>query len=567
MLQIDYVEYKNLFATGNAPVRIDFNKAKNTLIVGRNGAGKSTVSSALIFALYGKDFRGVKKGGMVNSINKKKLVVECGFRKNGNTYKIIRGIKPDVLEIYENGALLHAESTKPEQQAKFEKDILRFPYNSFKQIVVTGSGQYVQFMKLLTPARRDFIENLLQLNVFSLMQKRLKDRADTAKDTEKDLKNSVYLSFEKIKIMQAEIDSRNAKSQTMIDGINSEIKRSELQIAKKESAIEKLNDVISQLQDKLKLVGEESASQFENENYSIQSELSKINTFVDKINHLENCPTCRQKVSADYKQSIKDSYTEEVKSLEGKISDLTSKIERIKKIETIRNTITEKISQTQMEIQYKQADISSENTNIKNCQRQIQSIQDDMSKTSPDMTNVKKTLKKDKESLDKVTEQIALFNYAALILKDTGIKATIIKEYIGLINKIVNNYLERFEFFVNFNLDENFSETIKSRFRDEFTYENFSEGEKARIDLALLCTFRDIARAQSNLDCNLFILDEMFSSELDSDGVNQLRSCITDMDNVNIVAISHDQSLIEKDWERVIEFKKEGNFSVMTEIM
>lgn len=567
MLLIDSIEYKNLFSTGNSPTLIDFTKARNTLIVGKNGSGKSTISSALIFALYGKDFRGVKKNGLVNTINNKKLLTTCCFRKNGKKYKIVRGIKPDILEIYEDDVLLHAESSKKEQQDKFEQDILQFPYASFKQIVVTGSGQYIPFMKLSTPQRRDFIENLLQLGVFSSMQNRLKDYLSVEKDKEKDLKNSIFLNLEKAKIIQAEIDARKEKSEEKVIQLKIDIKNIDEKNNDLLSKIEKIVSNIETLKEKLESIDSEESLPYSTERVSSTNELTKINKLISDIEHLENCPTCRQKVSLEYKTEIKNSYREEIISLETKIESLNEKIIKLRKAEDLKTMISTKIADLGMSISDIQNQIRVNNGSKSFLENQINEIIRENAVANPDITDIKKKLIEDKEKLSKVTDQLALYQYAALILKDTGIKATIIKEYVDIINELVNNYLEKFDFFVNFNIDENFNETIRSRHRDEFTYENFSEGEKARIDLALLCTFREIAQRQSNLDCNLLILDEIFSSELDFDGVDQLKGCLQSMEDMNIVAISHDQTLIEKEWDRIIKFNKEGNFSVMEEVM
>jgi DNA repair exonuclease SbcCD ATPase subunit len=563
MLRINKLRYKNILSAGNVWIEIAFNDAKTLLATGTNGSGKSTILSALVFCLYGKDFRGIKKGGLINSVNKKNLVTECEFDSGGKSYKIVRGVKPDILDVYEDGKLLPQES-KPAMQKTIENEILRFPYDSFKQIVATGSGQYVPFMKLKALQRREFIDNFLEIDVFTKMKAVLKIKNDLLTEQVRDAKKQVEILTEKIKYAKDIQERKEGEDLAKRMDYVHELKKLAAEIEelqpRREKAVEGLN-IANEKLEKFVLI-ERAISTIDGNITSINSSKSKLESKSKNIEHIINCPTCFQKVTEDHKKKIKAENITEIDELNESIKPFDEKRKKladalVKKAATVKavsdiNTLISEIDRK----------ISSKNSSIAHYNSLIAELDNNKGQITDDIGELQETLNEKNAILNKKSEDKSLHDYAALLLKDDGIKSVIIKKYVEILNQLINGYLAKFDFYVNFSFDENFDETIKSRYRDEFSYENFSEGEKARIDLSILFAFRSMAKMRSNLDCSLLIIDELLDSAIDANGIDDVRTIFNLFDDLNVFVISHREKASEL-FDKTMEFKKVGHFSQM----
>ena len=568
MILFKTARWKNFLSTGDKFTEINLNKDETTLIVGHNGAGKSTILDAISFALFGKPHRNINKPQLINSINNKNCVVEVEFQIGQGNFKVVRGIKPVIFEIWKNGTMINQSSHAKEYQRILEQNILKLNHKSFHQVVVLGSSSFIPFMQLPAGHRRDVIEDLLDINVFSKMNMLLREQTNTLKEQIKDINYNIDIQKNKIETQtkyirditalteenKKEYESRIQESKNSIDALQAE--NSELSMGLEES-IRETEDRLQSLQDRKQslLLGS-------------QDKLSSIRDIEKRITFFQengSCPVCDQAISDGHKHEIlsvaeeqkRDRKTalkavgEEGTQVEKKISEQTS-------ILTGLRSRLSKLSENNREI----------DTLHKTIQGYQQSIEKDV---SADLNNAKSDLdsmKSDKDSLlEKKINLSEQYNYNSVIgemLKDTGIKTKIIKQYLPAINKLVNQYLQILDFFVHFNLDESFQETIRSRHRDEFTYDSFSEGEKQRIDLALLFTWRQIAKMKNSVATNLLILDETFDSSLDHDGVeNLLKILYTLGDDTNVFVISHKGEILDGKFKSKIEFKKERNFSKM----
>ena len=487
---IQRLRYKNILSTGNNWIDINFTDVKTTLIFGENGCGKSTAIQSLCFCLYGKDFRGVKKSGLINSINNKQLVTECWFEKNGNQYLVKRGIKPDIFEIYRNGILLDADGKKLDQQKTFEEEILQFPYNSFKQIVVTGSGQYIPFMKLTTPNRREFLESLLEIDVFSKMQLLLKDKILSNNSELSASKSDISLLVEKIKFIQNKLNEDKNSSEKIISEYSYKIQELIVKIQKSENQFEVIRKLIDEIDLKLKKFDafKDLKIKFENQIYAINNENSQQQFKIDKIDKLEKCTTCFQLVDDTHKKFICEETTQKITENEIKLSDIKTKLDKIFSALEIKEKLLDEKNTHSYTLNDISNEIKTNNSLIMEYSNIIDANKNKHKQSDLELDDFMKNLNHEKKKYDEFSTLQNIYSSATLLLKDNGIKSIILKKYVDMINVLVNQYLEKFEFYVQFTLDENFNEIIKSRYRDEFSYENFSEGEKARIDLALLFT-------------------------------------------------------------------------------
>ena len=565
MLKIKSISYKNILSNGNHLTKIDFD-SHLLLGVGHNGSGKSTITSALVFALYGKDFRGIKKNGLLNSINKKNLLVECEFEVSGVEYKVVRGIKPDIFELYIAGVKKDKDSAKKDMQKHLEEQILRFPYNSFKQIVIAGSGQHIPFMKLSTQQRREFIENLLEINVFTVMSSILKDRISKNNDDLSISKNSLSILVEKYKFFEeqskkgddetkekiAEIDSKISEMRDKIDTLNNEINDCE-------NVIMKIDSKISNLSEKTK-----DYDDFRLKKMSYFNDIKSKKETIDKISSLDSCPLCLSGVTHEHKLSIKKTFDNEIRTIKKEYDIVSDSLSNLEKILSEKEALVNKKSEIATMMMKK-------NFSLNGIRDSIESLASERKTLSEKKTNEVDSLKILKSEMVELREKInglaknqLVFSQGSVILKDTGIKSVIIKKYVTLLNDLVNLYLSKFNFYISYMLDENFNEVIKSRYRDDFTYENFSEGEKARIDLSLLFAFRTLAQMKSSLNCDLLILDETLDAALDSDGIDDLKSIFDWLSDTKLFVISHrEQAKDAINWDRIYTFKKVSNFSTM----
>ena len=570
MIIFEKIRWKNFLSTGNVFSEIDLESNRTNLIVGSNGAGKSTILDALTFSLFGKPFRKISKGSLVNSINEKDCMVEIEFRIGKLEYKVVRGIKPNKLEIYCNGQLWNQESTLVEQQKNFEVNVLKMNYKSFTQIVVLGSSTFVPFMKLPGAQRRDIIEDILDIQVFSTMNVLLKDKIRENNEELRDVDYQLDLLKDKIEIQKQNMLSLQQRTQEEInrkqEKVN-EYKKTELQGAEDVSV---LTQQIGNLNEEMKTYQKSS------------DKLAKLNTFMIKMTHKMNtckkeheffeknhvCPTCTQELSEEFRD-------DKLKEGKTKLDEMNLGFDEIKMAIQEEQSRFEKFTELSTQVNEINSSISQTNFQLMTIRKQVESLQEEITELEGDnvdkkaefdklqlLVNSKKDLSKQHASLKQDKDVLST---AGQLLKDNGIKTRIIKTYLPTMNKLINDFLQRMEFYVNFTLDENFEEQIKSRYRDVFSYDSFSEGEKARIDIALLLTWRSIAKLKNSVDTNLLILDEIFDGSLDQSGTSDLGWILRNFDDATkVFVISHKQGLDDK-FDRTISVEKVKNYSVISE--
>jgi len=568
MIKFEKLRWKNFLSTGNSFTEVDFSSHKTTLVVGHNGAGKSTMLDALAFALFGKAHRNISKPQLVNSINNKSCVVEVEFTVAGSELKVVRGIKPNVFEIWKDGTMINQSSHSKEYQKILEQNILKLNHKSFHQIVVLGSSSFIPFMQLPAQHRRDVIEDLLDINVFSKMNQLLKEKNSLLKDKGNQLEYNYELTKEKIDLQKKYIREVEALSNDQIDEKEYEIFISEDSILQLQQENATISDEIEQLSAGL----EESIKENHNKKQTLlhySAEFNqKIKTLVkDSKFYEENdtCPSCSQDISADLR-------SEKLSTAKAKAAEIQKALDDVANKSALVEETLERLNDTSDEIRTKTSLISSNNREIVRLQGQLRNLSDaiskirgndgDVAKSYSDLEILKSQLNDIFESRLENNESISYNTVMLEMLKDTGIKTKIIKQYLPVINKFVNQYLQVLDFFVSFNLDEAFSETIRSRHRDSFSYASFSEGEKQRIDLALLFTWRQIAKMKNSVSTNLLVLDETFDSSLDYEGVDNLMKIIYTLgDDTNVFVISHKGDILDGKFQNKLEFHKEKNFS------
>ena len=569
MIKFEKLRWKNILSTGNTFTEIDLLRSTNTLIIGHNGAGKSTILDALCFALFGKPFRKINKPSLLNSINQAEGVVEVEFSIGRKQYKVIRGIKPNIFEIYCNGTMVNQDAKVKDYQEQLEKFILKLNFKSFTQVVILGSASFVPFMQLSPGDRRTIIEDLLDINIFSSMNAIVKDKMSVIKEETTKNKYAMELISEKIKLQKQNIEEHKKHSSDEIEKKRGEVTISEQQIQQLNFDIELIQKHIQSLLKRIvdeKSVNDKSSKLVQLES-KMESKLKKINKDVAFYNDHNECPTCRQNINQDFKE-------EELNNLNASSGEITKALADIdKQIQSANDRINE-ITKINQHISEHNNEIVKHNSTISAVNKYISKLNKEISELENlhinlDSDNI--VLKELKTSLQEViTKQEELSNnkqyleYASTLLKDTGIKTKIIKQYLPIMNKLINKYLTAMDFFVNFNINENFEETIKSRHRDEFSYANFSEGEKMRIDLALLFTWRQIAKMKNSTNTNLLILDEVFDSSLDGVGTEEFLKLIHDMGtDTNVFVISHKGDQLFDKFRSIIKFEKKNNFSQM----
>jgi len=567
MIKFQTIRWKNLLSTGNSFTEIKLDKSTNTLIVGSNGAGKSTILDALCFGLFGKPFRKINKPNLVNSINNSNTVVEVEFAIGKKQYKIIRGIKPNVFEILCNGTLVNQDAKSKDYQDFLEKTILKFNYKSFTQIVILGSASFVPFMQLSPADRRTIIEELLDIQIFTSMNGLIKERMAGIKEESSKNKYAMELASEKIKMQKQNIDEHKKNNEDEIEKKKSEIVTNEeyiVKINKDIGLIQKHIDALTKkIQDKSSI--ESKSKKLVQLEAKLETNIKKVEKDIAFYHDNDNCPTCKQTIDGDFKQ-IQVTESESKASLQKKaLKELNSEYE---KMQTRLNQIVEvskHITEHNNEIVKHNSTLTSINSYVAKLNKEIVELSNKKQNLTEENHKLKE-LKTELASLIKTQEELSIekhyHEYAASLLKDNGIKTRIIKQYLPIINKLVNKYLKAMDFFVNFNLNENFEETIKSRYRDEFSYSNFSEGEKMRIDLALLFTWRQVAKMKNSTNTNLLILDEVFDSSLDTVGTEEFLKLIHEMGtDTNIFVISHKCDQLFDKFRSVIKFEKKNNFS------
>ena len=569
MIVFKSVDWKNFLSTGNTPNKVLLNKSSTTLIIGKNGEGKSTILDALCFALFGKPFRNINKGQLVNSINNKNCLVTIEFDINGREYKIIRGIKPHVFEIWINGELVNQDAAVRDYQKVLEQQILKLNYKTFTQVVILGSASFVPFMQLPTTQRREVIEDILDIKIFSTMNQLLKEKASETKDAITKVENEISTAKTKVESQQAIIKTIAEAKTNAIENIKTKISANSAEILSSESEISTIVQEINTL--KASIHDKENVTEDIDKAKSIRSKLfQKIETCehnTEFFNAHDVCPSCRQGISEEHKSTIVEEFNSQLVEQNRKIGELETVLIKL-------NANLSKINEIQSQITAKNIELSTQNSKITLLNKQVKEMQSEIESAKNDTTNIddEKSKLKDlaQEALNKINSKTALQEHrnleevASILLKDTGIKTAIIREYLPIMNKMINKYLNAMDTYIHFELHEAFNEKIKSRFRDEFTYASFSEGEKMRIDLAILFTWRQVAKMKNSVNTNLLLLDEIFDSSLDTAGTDYFLNLMNQFgDKSNIFVISHKGDQLFDKFRSVIKFEKRNDFSII----
>ena len=565
MIIFKHVRWKNFLSTGNNFTEIQLDRSTTTLIVGENGAGKSTVLDALCFGLFNKPFRNISKKQLVNSVNTGASVVEVEFSIGTKEVKVVRGIKPNIFEVWVNGNMINQDANARDYQKHLEQQIMGLNYRSFTQVVILGSSTFVPFMQLPTKARREVVEDILDIKIFSLMNFLLKNKTKELNDETRDVAYKFEMTKEKItlqeKFINQVVNNKSeiiAESQQKVSDNDATIKTRKEDIVGLEQDKDELSYDAQErvrLEGKITKLGKTEAA-LQNR---INSHARQIKFFKDN----DECPTCEQSITDDTKQTQIATRTE-------KVGEITEGIQQLENLETAEKskldviiTNLETIRKHDVEIAKIRATITEmEKYNVK-LRSDIQTYENGSisDEDKEKLAKLKGQLELVEEQRSKLTEDKFYVDVAKNLLQDSGIKTKIIKQYLPIMNKLVNTYLSSMDFFVNFNIDENFNETIKSRFRDEFSYASFSEGEKMRIDLALLFTWRAIAKMKNSTNTNLLILDEIFDSSLDGTGTDDFLKILDSFSDQNVFVISHKQDMLFDKFRSIIKFEKVKNFS------
>jgi len=559
------LRWKNFLSTGNIFTEIDLNKHNTTLIVGENGAGKSTMLDALTFALFGKAFRSIKKPQLLNSITQKGLVVEIEFDIGHHKYKIVRGMKPNIFEIYQNESLINQSAEMRDYQEYLERHILKINFKSFCQVVVLGSASFVPFMQLPAGQRREVIEDLLDLQIFTTMNSLLKDKIQINNDTLAEIASNQKVVTEKIKLVREHLLEKQNSNEKII--------------AEKKSVIEETKDKIDELAIQLttlmteamelnkKMVDKDEImkkiSKLSKLKHQIEAKITLINDDIEFFKNHDNCPTCTQTISSDLKKEKLTDKTSKKNELEDGLQKLVDTYDETQCELDIILKISDDVATKTIEKIKIENQISSLNKYTKQLEREINKITEHHEANEDSkMEELEAEMAEIAEQYNKAMDEKSIYTAASMLLKDGGIKARIIKQYVPVINKLISKYLSAMDFFIQFELDEEFNETIKSRFRDEFSYASFSEGEKMRINLAILFTWRSVAKLRNSVATNLLIMDEVMDSSLDANGTEEFLKILHNLtQDTNTFIISHKTDQLYDKFANVIRFEKKQNFS------
>ena len=556
-----------MLSTGNQFTEVALDRSKSTLIVGENGAGKSTILDALSFPLYGKPFRNINKPQLVNSMTQKNLVVECEFMVGSKHFCVKRGIKPQLFEIYQNGEMINQNSSARDYQEYLEKSILKLSFKSFGQIVILGSANYLPFMQLPAHARREVIEDLLDIQIFTTMNNLLKEKIVTNKAAITDTDYQINLIENKIELTQKHIDSLKTNNdhlikqkQELIDELMGEILLTEMALTRENN---KLKEMLDQITDAEK-VNAKLTKLIELEN-QLETKVRNLRKEINFYHDNDSCPTCRQGIDHDFKNETiddrankKQEVTDALVKIEDEILAINKRVNEISEINKEITAINTKITELNF-------DIRSWNNSIRALKTEIDSLEKNtgvIDESKEDLNVLNSHLAVQQKQKEDLANERSVIEVAGVLLKDSGIKTRIIKQYVPIMNKLINKYLAAMDFFVQFELDENFNETIRSRYRDDFSYASFSEGEKMRIDLSLMFTWRAIAKLRNSASTNLLIMDEVFDSSLDVGGTEEFLKILEGLTgDTNTFVISHKGDQLYDKFHSVIKFEKHANFS------
>ena len=571
MITFETIRWKNFLSTGDQWTEINLTESPSTLIVGSNGAGKSTMLDALCFALFGKAFRKINKPQLVNSINEKSCKVEVTFSVGRDDYRVFRGIKPNTFELYKNNKLVDQDAATKDTQKYLEQSVLKLNFKSFTQVVILGSSTFVPFMQLTAAHRREVIEDLLDINIFSNMNSLLKDRIRSAQSRSTDCGHMLRLSKEKVDSQQKLIDSLKEVNQNRQEEkqekYNKNVERiSELQgqhKLKKEEIL-CLEEQLGDIEPQKKFVRKLRQSQADK-----KSELKLIAKDLKFFKEHDTCPTCSQDIGGLFKQEKVTKMTKAGKLLATEIDEFTKDIGEAVEVVTKMEETSSKLYEVRSDTTAFEREIvrvEMENLQIAKEITELQQSTPNIDQEKEILQGFKSEFSATEKDCSAVSQQLDEFQVVASLLKDSGIKSQIIKKYIPIFNQLINKYLQSMDFFVNFTLDEEFNGVIKSRFRDEFSYASFSEGEKQKIDLALLFTWREVARMKNSVATNLLILDEVFDSSLDASATGELLAILRSLGNgTNLFVISHKGDILVDKFLRTLRFEKVNDFSKMSD--
>ena len=567
MILFKTIRWQNMLSTGNQLTEVALDRSKSTLIVGENGAGKSTILDALSFALYGKPFRSINKPQLLNSMTQKNLIAECEFMVGSKHFRVKRGIKPQIFEIYQNGEMINQNSSARDYQEYLEKSILKLSFKSFGQIVILGSANYLPFMQLPAHSRREVIEDLLDIQIFTTMNTLLKEKIGVNKTAIIDADYQINLIENKIELTKKHIDSLKTNNDHLIRQKEELINEIDSKVCEAEHNLTVYNGTLTVKSDLI--ADSEKVNSKRSKLIELESQLeTKIRNIKKEIGFYhdnDSCPTCRQGIQHDFKkETISD---REAKQME--VSDALVKIEtEINNINDRVNQITainKEITAINTKITELNSDIRSWNSSIRTLETEIEGLEKNtvvIDESKGDLNALTSQLNVQQKHKEELANERSVIEVAGILLKDSGIKTRIIKQYVPVMNKLINKYLAAMDFFVQFELDENFNEKIKSRFRDEFSYASFSEGEKMRIDLALMFTWRAIAKLRNSASTNLLIMDEVFDSSLDVGGTEEFLKILEGLTgDTNTFIISHKGDQLYDKFHSVIKFEKHANFS------
>ena len=567
MITFKTLSWRNFLSTGNYKTVLDLRRHNNTLVSGDNGAGKSTMLDALTFALFGKSFRGINIPQLPNSINNKDCEVEITFSVGKNEYRVLRSLKPKKFEIYKNNELLDQSAKSKDYQKILEEQILKMTYKSFCQVVILGSSNYVPFMQLSASDRRSVVENLLDIDIFSVMNGLVKGKAQLTKDQIKDIEYKIILTKNKAEEKEKLIDSLEKKSSASIEKYKKEIEVSKKSISKLESSVASIQKEVDELFLSVPDKDETSTNliQSESEITQLNKKIKNIQKSVKFYEDNDSCPTCKQDIQQHHKESVHAEKEQERSIIDKEIEQLTEQVKTTEDRLTTINYVLSDIQEKEKQISSKQSEISALFQYVSKMEQSVTSVLSETTEVQEVKSELTKLAIVGRDFVDERKDLIDdrhYYNIASLLLKDSGIKSKIIKHYLPIMNRLINKYLLDMDFFCQFNLDENFNETIKSRHRDEFTYHSFSEGERLRIDLSLLLAWREVARLKNSVNCNLLILDEVFDSSLDGVGTEEFLKLLTQFgDRANIFVISHKSDSMTDKFQNHIVFQKKNNFS------
>lgn len=571
MIKFKNVKWKNLLSYGDFWTNVDLNTNSSTLVIGDNGAGKSTMIDAICYALYGKAFRKINTTQLINTINKKHMVVECDFQIGKHHYTVKRGLKPRLFEVWQDDRMLNQEASANDYQEILEKNILKLNHKSFTQIVVLGSSNFVPFMQLKSNDRREVIEDLLDIGIFTVMSSLLKDKISENKVLVSDTKHNkelveqrIALMHEQVEKIQAQQDEDTAERVKEIEDNDAEISKLRLTLAQHSQKIENFEEAIG---DQKQV--EKNLREYSKVIDQLLDRSDRVTKEIEFFDNNDDCPTCKQALDVTHKHEHVTKKTEKIKELAEGIEQLRQKHDEKQKRLSAIEKINRKIMDEQTGLINTQSLLNSKLMYKNKLQDLISSVSDKQGSIEEEKKQIDILQLQVEELYTQWTEHVErqnVYEMGSKLLKDTGIKSRIIKQYVPVINKLIGKYLAAMDFFVQFELDEQFNETIKSRHRDVFSYESFSEGEKMRIDLALLFTWRAIAKLKNSASTNLLIMDEVFDSSLDVSGTDEFMKIIRDLaSDTNVFIISHKTDMLVDRFTHVMRFEKHQNFSRIAE--